>query len=50
MKKEKEVKIKTENLSLFYGEKQALDEISLDILTQKVTALIYLLKNFEQNE
>lgn len=40
MKKEKEVKIKTENLSLFYGEKQALDKISLDILTQKVTALI----------
>lgn len=37
---EKEVKIRTENLSLFYGLKQALKDISMDILAYHVTALI----------
>lgn len=40
MKEIKECKIKTEDLSLFYGPKQALNKISLDIPSQKVTALI----------
>ncbi|MFN0156980.1 MAG: phosphate ABC transporter ATP-binding protein PstB [Bacteroidota bacterium] len=33
-------KIKTHNLNLFYGEKQALKNISIDIRTNHVTALI----------
>lgn len=37
---EKEVKISVRNLDLFYGEKQALYSISLDILENEVTALI----------
>ncbi len=36
----KEIKIRTKSLSLFYGSKQALDDISLDIPSNKVTALI----------
>lgn len=36
----KEVKIYTRNLSLYYGVKQALKDISLDIPPNKVTALI----------
>jgi phosphate transport system ATP-binding protein len=39
-KDSKEIKIVTENLNLFYGSKQALKDISLDIHPQKVTALI----------
>jgi phosphate transport system ATP-binding protein len=40
MKEIKECKIKTETLSLFYGPKQALNNISLELPSQKVTALI----------
>lgn len=40
MKEIKENKIYTEGLNLFYGEKQALKNVSLNILPQKVTALI----------
>ncbi len=40
MKEIKENKIYTEELNLFYGEKQALKNVSLNILPQKVTALI----------
>ncbi|MGA7839042.1 MAG: ATP-binding cassette domain-containing protein, partial [Ignavibacteriaceae bacterium] len=40
MKEIKDCKIKTENLSLFYGPKQALNNISLEVPSQKVTALI----------
>lgn len=40
MKEIKDCKIKTENLNLFYGTKQALSGISLEIPSQKVTALI----------
>ncbi len=36
----KEVKIFTKNLSLFYGEKQALKNISIEIPANKVTAFI----------
>lgn len=36
----KEVKISVENLNLFYGNKLALKDISLNILSKKVTALI----------
>lgn len=36
----KDVKIEVNNLSLYYGEKQALKEISLEIPRNKVTALI----------
>lgn len=36
----KEIKISVENLSLFYGNKQALKNITLDILANKVTAFI----------
>ncbi|MCJ7552357.1 MAG: phosphate ABC transporter ATP-binding protein PstB [Ignavibacteriaceae bacterium] len=36
----KEIKIVTKNLNLFYGEKQALREISLDIPDKRVTAFI----------
>ena len=36
----KEIKIVTDSLSLFYGSKQALKNISLDVHPQKVTALI----------
>lgn len=36
----KDIKIVTDNLSLFYGSKQALKNISLDVHPQKVTALI----------
>ena len=36
----KETKISTENLNLFYSTKQALKDISLNILPNKVTALI----------
>jgi len=36
----KDTKIKVENLSLFYSEKRALNNISLDIPEKKVTALI----------
>ncbi|RJP72383.1 MAG: phosphate ABC transporter ATP-binding protein [Ignavibacteriales bacterium] len=38
--KVKETKIQTQNLNLFYGTKQALKDISLDISTNKVTAFI----------
>ena len=34
------IKIKVENLDLFYGENQALKNINLDIEKNKVTALI----------
>lgn len=40
MKENKDIKIVTDNLSLFYGSKQALKNISLDVHPQKVTALI----------
>lgn len=40
MKEITEHKIKTENLDLYYGSKQALTRISLEIPQQKVTALI----------
>ncbi|MHB8853230.1 MAG: phosphate ABC transporter ATP-binding protein PstB [Ignavibacteriaceae bacterium] len=36
----KEIKIQVKNLDLFYGDKQALKNISLDIPANKVTALI----------
>ncbi len=36
----KEIKVKVNHLSLFYGEKQALKNISMNIPSQKVTALI----------
>jgi phosphate transport system ATP-binding protein len=36
----KDIKIKVNDLSLYYGEKKALKEISLDIPSNKVTALI----------
>jgi phosphate transport system ATP-binding protein len=36
----KEIKIVTKNLSLFYGEKQALKDITLNIPDKKVTAFI----------
>lgn len=36
----KEAKIKVKDLSLFYSEKQALDNITLDIYSQRVTAFI----------
>lgn len=36
----KEVKISVENLNLFYDDKQALKDISLNILSKKVTAFI----------
>jgi len=35
-----QVKISTQGLNLFYGEKQALHDVSLDILPNQVTALI----------
>src|SRR6478609_1900128 len=38
--KMKNVKIEVNDLSLYYGEKQALKEISLEIPSNKVTALI----------
>ena len=34
------VKIEVKNLNLFYGEKQALNNINMDIYTKKITALI----------
>lgn len=34
------VKVKTQNLNLWYGEKQALKNINLDIYNNKITALI----------
>ena len=36
----KETKIKTRNLSLYYGSKMALNSITMDILQKQVTALI----------
>jgi phosphate transport system ATP-binding protein len=36
----KDIKIQVDNLSLYYGEKKALKEISMEILKNKVTALI----------
>jgi phosphate transport system ATP-binding protein len=36
----KQVKIRTENLNLYYGSKQALKDITLDIAEKKVTAFI----------
>jgi len=36
----KEIKISTQNLTLHYGSKMALNSISLDIPEKKVTALI----------
>ena len=39
-KKMKDIKITVEDLSLYYGEKKALKEISLEIPKNKVTALI----------
>ena len=36
----KETKIKTRNLSLYYGSKMALNSISMDIPEKQVTALI----------
>ncbi|NCC21903.1 MAG: phosphate ABC transporter ATP-binding protein [Alphaproteobacteria bacterium] len=37
---DREIRMKARNLSVFYGEKQALFDINLDIQTNKVTALI----------
>jgi phosphate transport system ATP-binding protein len=36
----KDIKIQVDNLSLYYGDKKALDEISMEIPKNKVTALI----------
>jgi ABC-type phosphate transport system, ATPase component len=36
----KNIKIKSRNLTLYYGNKMALNEISLDIPERKVTAFI----------
>ena len=36
----KDIKIKVNDLSLYYGEKKALNEITMDIPANKVTALI----------
>ena len=36
----KDIKIKVNDLSLYYGEKLALNNISMEIPTNKVTALI----------
>jgi len=36
----KEIKIKTRDLSLYYGSKMALNSISMDIPQKQVTALI----------
>ncbi len=38
--KQNEIKIKIQNLNFFYGEKQALFDISMDIFKNQVTALI----------
>ena len=35
-----EIKVEVKNLNLFYGEKQALNSINMDIYTKKITALI----------
>ena len=40
MKKEEIIKIHTHNLSLFYGDKQALKDISMTMNANKVTAFI----------
>lgn len=40
MKKEEVTKIHTHNLSLYYGEKQALKDISMNMYANKVTAFI----------
>jgi phosphate transport system ATP-binding protein len=37
---ENSLKIQTKNLNLFYGKKQALNNVTVDILTNRVTALI----------
>ncbi len=37
---ENSIKIQTKNLNLFYGKKQALNNVTVDILTNRVTALI----------
>lgn len=34
------VKVQVKNLNLFYGDKQALNDINMDIYTKKITALI----------
>lgn len=34
------IKVQVKNLNLFYGEKQALNSINMDIYTKKITALI----------
>ena len=34
------IKVEVKNLNLFYGEKQALNSINMDIYTKKITALI----------
>ena len=36
----KDIKIEVKDLSLYYGEKKALNEISMEIPRNKVTALI----------
>ena len=38
--KERKIKIKTENLEVYYGEKQALFDVNLEIHEKEVTALI----------
>ncbi|HKI78800.1 MAG TPA: phosphate ABC transporter ATP-binding protein PstB [Ignavibacteriaceae bacterium] len=40
MKEIKDCKIKTESLNFYYGNKKALEDISIDIAPQKATALI----------
>ncbi|AFL69231.1 phosphate ABC transporter ATP-binding protein, PhoT family [Sulfurospirillum barnesii SES-3] len=37
---EETIKVEVKNLNLFYGEKQALNSINMDIYTKKITALI----------
>ncbi len=34
------VKISAKNVNVFYGEKQAIDNVSIDIATEHVTAFI----------
>lgn len=37
---DKSIKVEVKNLNLFYGEKQALNDINMEIYTKKITALI----------
>ena len=39
-KEEQSIKVEVKNLNLFYGDKQALNGINMDIYTKNITALI----------